>query len=61
MELANLLSMFVAGTVAAAIGTRNLFVLSGMLTVLAGGAAWLVFRGYQPVPRGEPTEPELTM
>ena len=60
MELANLLSMFLAGTVAAAIGERSLFVVSGALTVFAGGAAWLVFRGYRPVQLEEPIEPEFT-
>ncbi|MCA9984715.1 MAG: MFS transporter [Anaerolineales bacterium] len=61
MELAGLISMFLAGTVAAAIGVRNVFALSGALTILAGIAAWLIFRGYRPVPREEVIEPELTM
>ena len=48
IELAGLLSMFAAGTVAAAVGVRNVFIISGTLTVLAAVGAMIVFRGYEP-------------
>lgn len=41
---ANVLSMGVAGVAAAAIGIRNVFLLSGAIAALAGGLAWLMLR-----------------
>lgn len=48
INVANLVSMFAAGTLAAWIGTRSVFTLGGALTVLAGLAAAGIFRGYRP-------------
>jgi len=42
---ANITSMAFAGIVAAAIGVRNVFVLSGVITVVAGIMTLLIFRG----------------
>ncbi len=56
IQAANLLSMFAAGAVAAAIGARNVFILSGVITLFAGIIAALIFRGYTPPP---PTPVEL--
>ncbi len=46
MQTSNLLSMFLAGVVAAAVGTRNVFLISGIIVVIAGIAALQIFRGY---------------
>ncbi len=48
IQVANLVSMFAAGTLAALIGVRNVFVLSGILAILAGLLAAAVFRGFTP-------------
>jgi MFS family permease len=41
---ANLLSMALAGVVAAQVGTRNVFLLSGLVVMMAGFAAAFIFR-----------------
>jgi MFS family permease len=46
IQTSNLLSMFLAGIVAAAVGTRNVFLISGIIVVIAGIAALQIFRGY---------------
>lgn len=46
IQTSNLLSMFLAGVVATAVGTRNVFLISGIIVVLAGLAAFQIFRGY---------------
>ena len=46
MQTSNLLSMFLAGVVAAAVGTRNVFLISGIIVVIAGIAALQIFREY---------------
>jgi len=42
---ASVISMGFAGVVAAAIGTRSVFAISGAITIVAGVAAWFIFRG----------------
>ena len=54
---ANVLSMGVAGVAAAAIGIRNVFILSGLIVVLAGILAGLLLRGVD-VRRDPATVPE---
>lgn len=44
----SLVSMFLAGSLAALLGVRNVFLLAGILVVVAGIASWQVFKGYQP-------------
>lgn len=51
IQVANLVSMFAAGTLAAMIGVRNVFVVSGVLAVLAGILAAVVFLGFEPPAR----------
>ena len=46
IQTSNLLSMFLAGVVAAAVGTRNVFLISGIIVVIAGIAAAQIFQGY---------------
>jgi MFS family permease len=48
IQVANLVSMFAAGTLAAAIGVRNVFVVSGSLAIIAGLLAAFVFWGFEP-------------
>ena len=45
MQVSSMVSLFAAGTVAAWIGTRSVFALGGAITVVAGVAAALIFRG----------------
>ncbi len=52
---ATVISMGFAGVLAAGIGTRNVFTVSGAITIVAGVAAWFVFR-----PGDEMPEPETT-
>jgi len=52
ISTASIVSMGFAGVVAAAIGVRNVFAVSGAITVVAGVAAWFIFRGSK-----EPSEP----
>jgi len=51
---ASVVSFGFAGVMAAAIGVRNVFVLAGGITVVAGVAAWVALRDYRP----PPTSPE---
>ena len=44
----SLISMFLAGTVAALVGVRNVFLMAALLIALAGGVSWQIFRGYKP-------------
>lgn len=46
IQTSNLLSMFLAGVVAAAVGTRNVFLISGVIVVIAGIAALQIFQGH---------------
>jgi MFS family permease len=48
IQVASLVSMFAAGTLAALIGVRNVFVLGGALAIVAGFVAVIVFRGFTP-------------
>jgi MFS family permease len=48
IQTSNLLSMLFAGVVATAVGTRNVFLISGIIVVIAGIAAAQIFRGYTP-------------
>jgi MFS family permease len=48
IQVASLVSMFAAGTLAAMIGVRNVFVVSGLLAIMAGLLAAVVFRGFTP-------------
>jgi MFS family permease len=50
VEIANLVSMGVAGILADSIGTRNVFILSGIIVILAGISSALVFRGVDLAP-----------
>lgn len=45
VSAANVASMGAAGVVAAAVGVRNVFLLAGMVTLVAALVSWLVFRG----------------
>jgi len=42
---ASVISMGFAGVVAASIGTRSVFAISGAITIAAGVVAWFMFRG----------------
>ncbi|MEJ2748181.1 MAG: MFS transporter [Anaerolineae bacterium] len=46
IQTSNLLSMFFAGIVAVAVGTRNVFLISGIIVAIAGLASAQIFRGY---------------
>lgn len=48
IQTSNLLSMLFAGVVATAVGTRNVFLISGIIVVMAGIVAAQIFRGYSP-------------
>lgn len=48
IQVANLVSMFIAGTLAAMVGVRNVFVMGGVLAISAGFLAAAVFRGFKP-------------
>ncbi len=48
IQVSNLISMFAAGTLATLIGVRNVFLFGGMMTILAGLASALIFRGFTP-------------
>jgi MFS family permease len=48
IQVANLLSMFMAGTLATLVGVRNVFVMGGVLAIVAGFLAAAVFRGFKP-------------
>lgn len=53
----SLVSMFLAGSLAAIVGVRNVFLLAGALVTVAGIASWQVFKGYQPpLVNGEETQ-----
>ena len=45
IQSATLLSFFAAGATATIIGTRNVFALSGAITLVAGCAAWWILKG----------------
>lgn len=56
ISAANVTSMGLAGVAAAAIGTRNVFLVSGALVVLSGGLAYWLFRELrEEAPPEEPT------
>lgn len=55
IQTSNLLSMLLAGVVAAAVGTRNVFLISGIIVVIAGLTAAQCFRGYKAV-KSPPTK-----
>ncbi len=46
---ANLLSMAYAGLLADSIGTRSVFLISGILVMVAGAAAFMMFKGLNKV------------
>ena len=48
IQVANLVSMFAAGLLATMVGVRNVFVMGGVLAVVAGFAAAAIFRGFEP-------------
>ncbi len=48
MNTMSLVSMFLAGSMAALIGVRTVFLVAGILVAVAGIASWQVFKGYQP-------------
>jgi len=48
IQTSSLISMFFAGFVAALVGVRNVFIISGFIIVIAGLASNWVFRGYKP-------------
>ena len=52
ISAATVLSMAFAGVVAAAIGVRNVFVLAGAITVVAGAISVVMFRGQSLEPAG---------
>ncbi len=47
IQTASLLSMFAAGAIAAAVGVRSVFVISGIITVVAGLVTIWIFYGYR--------------
>ncbi|MCP5096011.1 MAG: MFS transporter [Chloroflexi bacterium] len=47
IQSASLISMFAAGAVAAAIGVRSVFILSGIITIIAGLVTIWIFYGYR--------------
>jgi len=49
IQTSSLISMFFAGFVAALVGVRNVFIISGFIIVIAGLASNRVFRNYKPV------------
>ncbi|MFZ0545777.1 MAG: MFS transporter [Candidatus Promineifilaceae bacterium] len=53
IQVANLVSMFAAGTLAALVGVRNVFVIGGVMAIVAGFAAAAVFRGFEPPVKAE--------
>ena len=55
VSAANVASMGVAGVLAAAIGIRNVYVLSGAVCVLAGAISWALLKGASQKP--EDSEP----
>lgn len=56
ISAANVTSMGLAGVAAAAIGTRNVFLVSGALVVLSGGLAYWLFRELrEEAPPEQPT------
>lgn len=57
IQSASLISMFAAGAVAAAVGVRTVFIISGMITVIAGFVSALIFRGTGPEPKTAVTTP----
>jgi MFS family permease len=60
VQVASLVSMFAAGTLAALVGVRNVFLLGGLLAIVAGVVAALIFRGFTPpVPAEEPAPARL--
>ncbi|MEZ4660659.1 MAG: hypothetical protein R2911_24145 [Caldilineaceae bacterium] len=50
VQVASLVSMFAAGGLAALIGVRMVFVVGGLITLLAGILSAWIFRGYTPKP-----------
>lgn len=56
IQVASLVSMFAAGSLAALIGVRNVFVAGGVAAILAGVVAAFIFRGFTP-PTPEVEEP----
>ena len=59
IEFASLISMFAAGTVAAAVGVRNVFIIGGAITLVAAFGALLIFRGYEPAMQEPPVDMEM--
>lgn len=55
-SVSSVVSMGFAGVVAAAIGLRNVFAVSGTITIVAGVVAWFIFRGTEELT--EPTAAE---
>ncbi|MCA9929592.1 MAG: MFS transporter, partial [Anaerolineales bacterium] len=45
IQATSLISMFAAGAVAAAFGVRNVFIISGIITIAAGFVSAWIFRG----------------
>jgi len=58
---ANVVSLGFAGVMAAAIGVRNVYVLAGAITIVAGAAAWVALRDYRspPSPATDTRHPEI--
>ncbi|MCA9969434.1 MAG: MFS transporter [Anaerolineales bacterium] len=57
IQTTSLLSMFLTGAVAAAVGVRSVFIISGAVILLASVAAAWIFRGYAaPRPALQPAE-----
>jgi MFS family permease len=52
ISAANITSMGLAGVAAAAIGTRNVFLASGILVLISGFIAYRLFRELRPSPSG---------
>ncbi len=48
IQTASLVSMFAAGAVAAAVGVRNVFIISGIITFIAGLVSAWIFSGTTP-------------
>jgi hypothetical protein len=46
IQTSSLISMFFAGAVAALVGVRSVFVISGAIVIVAGFLSAWIFRGY---------------
>jgi MFS family permease len=53
IQTASLISMFFAGALAALVGVRNVFLISGIIVTLSGVVAVRIFKGQLPASRNQ--------